>query len=149
MEINTSITISGNTHIYDDNGNDSGKTLPTGSSWHADEMKTMNDSQVFYRVATNEWVHAYSVSNGSTTVNLKSSQSVYNTSTNSMTRSLPAGSTWKMTNVVRNKNNQFWGQVSTNEWLLIDSNNVNMSYGDSDSIASIAVSEPEFALGLK
>ncbi|AUI71292.1 hypothetical protein COSHB9_12990 [Companilactobacillus alimentarius] len=144
--INTVITLNNASRIVDDNGNYTGKTLPAYSSWKADRTKTMYNV-TYYRVATNQWVSNVPIKSYSLVANLKSSQAVYNTETNSMTRSLPAGSSWKFNKVVRNKNNQFWGKVSTNEWLLLDSN-VSMSYGDSDTVPSVAVSEPEFATNL-
>ncbi|MQS76088.1 SLAP domain-containing protein [Companilactobacillus halodurans] len=142
----TTITLNNASRIVDDNGNYTGKTLPANTSWKADSMKNMNNI-TYYRVATNQWVSNVPIPSYSLTTTLKNSQAVYNTETNSMTRILPAGSSWKINRVVRNKNNQFYGKVSTNEWLLIDSNTL-MSYGDSDTVPNVAVSEPEFATSI-
>ncbi len=131
--------------VVDSNGNPNGVVLPAGSSWKLGKFTTINGNG-YYQVATDEYVLATIVNSSkySFTANLKNNATIYNSSTKSLTRTLPVGSSWKITTVVRNRNNDFWGKVSTNEWIKIDSN-LGMSYGDSDSIPSVAISEPDFA----
>lgn len=147
------------------------RTLKEGTSWKVTNSAKNSNGQYFIQVSQYEWLpltdgaikenYSNSLISGlkanaklgyfeqdtdnSITVNLINAQTVYSTESNTMTRNLPAGTSWKIADVVRNKNNQFWGQVSTNEWLLIDASNMRMSYGDSDEVPNVAVSEPEFA----
>ncbi|KRL67353.1 SLAP domain-containing protein [Companilactobacillus versmoldensis] len=144
---NDTITLNNASEVLDDNGSRTGRILPAYSSWKTDQTKTLN-GLTYYRVGTNQWVSNVPIADYSLTAKLKNSQSVYNSKTNSMTRSLPAGSSWEINKVVRNKNNQFWGKVSNDEWLLIDANNVVMSYGDSDTVPNVAISEPDFATNI-
>ncbi|HCD08561.1 MAG TPA: hypothetical protein DEQ50_09950 [Lactobacillus sp.] len=53
--VNTTINLYNSSAILDDNGNNTGKTLPANSSWHADQTKAIHN-YLYYRVATNEWV---------------------------------------------------------------------------------------------
>lgn len=132
--------------LFDDNTSSLGRSLPVNSSWRVDQVKVIGTNR-YYRLATNEWVKVSYIENNKTiTPTLKSNQQVYNTATGAMDRTLPADSSWKVSKVVRNSKNVFWGQVSTNEWIKLDAKLVTMSYGDADSIPSIAVSEPNFAL---
>lgn len=150
------------------------RTLKKGTSWKVTNSAKNNKGQYFLQVSQYEWLpltdgsikedgsgsivsslKAYAKlgyfeqdTDTSITVNLIKAQAVYSSESNSMTRSLPADTSWKITKVVRNKNNQFWGQVSTNEWLLIDASNMRMSYGDSDEVPNVAISEPEFATSI-
>lgn len=134
--------------VVDANGTYTGITLPAGSSWQLGQFVTIGNNG-YYQVATNEYVLATIINstNYSFNATLRTNISVYNSSTNSLTRTLPAGSSWKITTVLRNKNNEFWGKVATNEWIKID-DNLDTSYGASDSVPSIAISEPEFATSI-
>ncbi|WDT66688.1 SLAP domain-containing protein [Companilactobacillus crustorum] len=169
------ITLSKATQLYDASTNTYTRTLPANSSWKAYSAVSNKNNQIFVKVSTNEWlpvdgtnltafntfeqIATYGTTyqadfavnydtNKTIVANLTKDQSVYDTSSNSMTRTLSAGSSYKISQVVRNNKNEFWGKISNNEWLLIDANNMNMSYGDMDSIPSIAISEPDFATNI-
>lgn len=149
-KVDMTVTVgNGEAAIVNDSGVVTGRTLPVGSSWKADQVKVINSVR-YYRVATNKWIKRASTPvNNSITVTLLGNQKVYDTSSNTLTRSLPNGSSWKVSRVVVNNNNVYWGQVSNNEWIKISDGKdrfVNMSYGDADSVPSIAVKEPSFAL---
>ena len=150
-KVNTTVTIGANeTAIVNDSGVATGNHLSAGTSWKVDQIKVVGGFR-YYRVATNQWVkRTYVPADNSITVTLIGSQKVYDTSTNSMTRSLPNGSSWKVSKVFVNSKNIYWGRVSSNEWVKISGENaeqgVSMSYGDSDSVPSIAIKEPSFAL---
>ncbi|WP_125567962.1 SLAP domain-containing protein [Companilactobacillus insicii] len=150
-KVNTTVTIGANeTAIVNDNGVATGNHLDAGTSWKVDQIKVVNGFR-YYRVATNQWVkRTYVPADNSITVTLIGNQKVYDTATNSMSRTLPNGTSWKVVKVVVNSKNIYWGQVSSNEWVKISGDNaykgVSMSAGDSDSVPSIAVKEPSFAL---
>lgn len=143
--VNSTVTVNTNeTSIVNDSGVVTGQTLPAGSSWKVDQIKVINGTR-YYRVATNQWVERiYTPVDESFTVTLTAAQKVYDTSTNSLTRILSNGSSWKVSKVFRNSNSVFWGRVSNNEWIKLS--NVDMSYGAADAVPSIAISEPSFAL---
>ncbi|PMD71443.1 SLAP domain-containing protein [Companilactobacillus nuruki] len=156
--ISTTITLINSSQVLDDNGNDTGKTLPAGSSWHADQSKVMHN-YVYYRVATNEWIsnggfygNTDIFGNGPATVTLATAVQLYDSSTNSYTRSLPKASSWKVSSSVQNYNNQIFVQVSKNEWIPLpkDPNkSIFVVYSaDSSLYASFAYAatyEPDFA----
>ncbi|KRO00758.1 SLAP domain-containing protein [Companilactobacillus kimchiensis] len=171
-----SITLTTDTTLYDSSTNTFTRSLPAGSSWKAYSAVKNQNNEIYVKVSSNEWLRlteknqsggAYTMEQIATygassepdfathyapavalTATLKNNQSVYDTSSNSLTRALPASSSWKITKVVRNQKNEFWGRVSTNEWLLIDASNLNMSYGDSDTVPNVAISEPTFATNI-
>lgn len=149
IPVNTVITLSANeVSLFDDNANATGRSLPVNSSWQVDQVKVIGTNR-YYRVATNEWVKISLVHDTKTiTPVLKGNQQVFNSATGTMGRTLSAGSSWQVNQVVRNSKNEFWGRVSTNEWLRLDSNLVSMSYGDSDAVPSIATSNPNFAVNV-
>lgn len=149
-KVDMTVTVgNGETDVVNDSGVVTGRTLPVGSSWKADQVKVINSVR-YYRVATNQWIkRAYTPVNNSIIVTLLGNQKVYDTSSNTLSRLLPNGSSWKISRVVVNSNNVYWGQVSNNEWIKISDSKarfVNMSYGDADAVPSIAVKEPSFAL---
>lgn len=169
------LTLSKNTQLYNSSSNTYTRTLPAGSAWRTFSAVKNKNNQIFVKVSTDEWLplNGTNLADGSITfadivyaanydaefavnydqdktitANLIKDQKVYDTSSNSMTRTLPSGSSWKISQVVRNNQNQFWGKVSNNEWLLIDANTMSMNYGDSDSVPSMATSEPSFATNI-
>ncbi|KRK78551.1 SLAP domain-containing protein [Companilactobacillus nodensis] len=150
-KVDTTVTIGANeTAIVNDSGVATGNHLSVGTSWKVDQIKVIGGFR-YYRVANNQWVkRTYVPADNSVTITLIGNQKVYDTSTNSMTRSLPNGSSWKVSKVFGNSKNIYWGRVSSNEWVKISGENaeqgVSMSYGDSDSVPSIAIKEPSFAL---
>lgn len=146
-KVNTVVTVSADeVTIFNDDATATGQMLPVGSSWKADQVKVIGTNR-YYRVATNEWVKiSHTEVSKTITATLKSATQIYDMSTNTLSRSLPAGSSWKVDRVFRNSKNVFWGRISTNEWIKLDGNQVSMSYGDADAIPSIAVIEPNFAL---
>ncbi|WP_164505111.1 SLAP domain-containing protein [Companilactobacillus hulinensis] len=149
-KVDTTVTIGANeTAIVNNSGIATGNHLSVGTSWKVDQIKVIGGFR-YYRVANNQWVkRTYVPADNSITVTLVGSQKVYDTSTNSLSRSLSNGSSWKVSKVVVNSNNVYWGQVSSNEWIKIADGNykiVDMSYGDADSVPSIVVHEPSFAL---
>lgn len=153
--VNTTINLYSASYILDDNGNNTGKTLPAGSSWHADQKKTMNH-YIYYRVATNQWVtnggyegSSNSIfSNGSIAITLNKDITLYDTSTNSLTRTLPKGSSWRVNRSVQNSKGQYFVQVSTNEWLPFNDGSI-QDYAGGNTIVSglkyAAAIEPTFA----
>lgn len=145
--VNTVVTVSADeVTIFNDDATATGQMLPVGSSWKADQVKVIGTNR-YYRVATNEWIKISHTEDSKTiTPTLKSDERVYNTATGTMGRLLPGGSSWQVSQVVRNSKNEFWGRVSTVEWIKLDASQVSMSYGDSDSVPSIATSDPNFAL---
>lgn len=120
------ITLRTNATLYNGNGVSLGTTLPKGSSWKVAQEKTINGHQ-YYQVATNEWVLATEDKNtsifnsGAATVTLTKAVQLYDTSSNSMTRSLPAGSSWKVNASVENSAGYFFAKVSNNEWIPLGS----------------------------
>ncbi|WP_334329900.1 SLAP domain-containing protein [Companilactobacillus sp. HBUAS59699] len=143
--VNSTVTVGTNeTAIVNDSGIVTGQTLPVGTSWKVDQIKVIGSTR-YYRVATNQWIkRIYTPVKNPITVTLTSNQQIYDTATNSLGRTLPNGSSWKVSKVFRNSKNVFWGRVSNNEWIKLSE--VDMSYGDGDAIPSIAISEPYFAL---
>lgn len=145
-----------NLNVTDNNGNDTGVVLAKGSQWKIGNALHAN-KQVYYQVATNEWVPATGLSVntksntattttaptpgnglvGTTNVELKT----YNTATNSYDRVLPANSSWKISKLVVNKYGSYWGQVATNEWVWISNVRLNSGLNLKDN----SYYEPDFA----
>lgn len=155
--VNTVIKLYNASTILDDNGNDTGRILPAGSSWRADRTKTMHN-YVYYRVATNEWVtdgDYYGSTdiffNGPANVTLNKDVQLYDTSSNSMTRTLTKGSSWKVDRSVQNINGQFFVRVSSNEWIRLERGTF-VDYSDSNNsyngFAYSATYEPNFATNI-
>lgn len=121
----------------------------TAGSWSSDQIANLPSALTFYRVASNEWIEydKNSSDNSTITGTLKSDQKVYNSSSKSLTRVLPSGSSWKISTIVRNENNVFWGKISGDEWLKIDANSLSLSEREADSVPSLAQSYPDFAIG--
>lgn len=144
---NTVITLSKDQVIYNDNNMATGYTLPAGSSWKTDKNKViLSQNARFYHIGTNQWVKNDNEGARSVVATLNSAQKVYDSSTNSMTRTLPSNSSWHIGTVVINSKNIRWGQVSKNEWIKLGDSSVSMSYGDSEYIVNTSVKEPNFAL---
>lgn len=144
---NTVITLSKDQVIYNDNNMATGYTLPAGSSWKTDKNKViLSQNARFYHVGANQWVKNDNEGARSVVATLSSAQKVYDSSTNSMTRTLPSGSSWRIGTVVINSKNIRWGQVSKNEWINLGDSSVSMNYGDSEYIVNTSVKEPNFAL---
>ena len=152
--INTTINLYSASYILDDNGNNTGKTLPAGSSWHTDQKKTMNH-YIYYRVATNQWVtnggyegSSNSIfSNGPIVITLNKDITLYDTSTNSLTRTLPKGSSWRVNRSVQNSKGQYFVQVSTNEWLPFNDGSIQDYAGGNTFVSGLkyaAALEPTF-----
>lgn len=153
--VNTTINLYSASYILDDSGNNTGKILPAGSSWHTDQKKTMNH-YIYYRVATNQWVtnggyegSSNSIfSNGPIAITLNKDITLYDTSTNSLTRTLPKGSSWRINRSVQNSNGQYFVQVSTNEWIPFSDGSIQDYAGGNTIVSGIkyaAAIEPTFA----
>lgn len=153
-------TVGYQTPVYDGTGKMNANTLPAGSSWKLGQKQTINGA-IYYQVSTNGWVPAGTfskITNSSSTTSvitpttgaiigtLDVAQKVYNTETNTYTRILPLGSSWKISKVVVNSNGSYWGQVSSNEWIWMDL--VTLSNSDATTMKSQAVSEPSFAMNV-
>ena len=143
--------------VLDDNGNPTGKTMPAGSSWKADQSKTMHD-YLYFRIAPNQWItnggtngsdHIFA--NGPFTITLAKDTQLYDNSTNSMTKTLVKGSSWKVFSTVINNQGQIFARISDNEWIPL-SNGVIDDYAQGNSIlnglAYAATEEPDFATNL-
>lgn len=152
-------------NVVNGRGDAIGKTLPAGSKW-AIGGETLNfDKQTYYQIATNEFVPtAYididdTANNTNTNTNTNSSvptagnglvgtltknEKVYNTSTNSYGQTLPAGSAWKINNLVVNKYGSYWGQISTNEWVWISAVRLNSGL----DLKANSYYEPDFAINV-
>lgn len=152
--VNTTINLYNSSAILDDNGNNTGKTLPANSSWHADQTKAMHN-YLYYRVATNEWVSnggyngsEHIFANGPIAVTLTKDVQLYDTSTNSLTRILPKGSSWRTNASVQNGKGQYFAQVSNNEWIPL-SDGIFADYTNGNTIENgikyAAALEPTFA----
>lgn len=155
--VNTTVNLYNASQVLDDNGNDTGKTLPANSSWHADQTKTMHN-YLYYRVAPNQWVtnggyygSEHIFSNGPVDVTLTKDVQLYNTETNTMTRTLAKGTSWKVVQSVQNYNGQFFIQVSSNEWIPMQ-RGLFVDYSDGNTLfngfAYSATYEPQFATNL-
>lgn len=146
------ITLRTNATLYNGNGVSLGTSLPKGSSWKVAQEKTINGHQ-YYQVATNEWVLATEDKNtsvfskGTATVTLAKPVQLYDTSSNSMTRTLPAGSAWKVNATVENSAGYFFAKVSNNEWIPLGSS----IFTDNvlqEELANSSAYEPYFAINL-
>jgi len=155
--VNTTVNLTNASKILDDNGNDTGKILPAGSSWHADQTKTMHN-YLYYRVATNEWVtnggfygSEQIFANGPVAVTLTKNVQLYDTSSNSMTRTLAKGTAWRAIKSIQNNKGQFFIQVSSNEWIPL-SQGIFVDYSDGNTLyngfAYSSTYEPEFATSI-
>lgn len=142
-------------NVIDNNGNDTGKIIAKGSAWKLGSALHAN-KQVYYQIATNQWILSTGVSVDSKKVSAadsiptpghglvgttNSALKTYNTETNSYDRTLPANSSWKISKLVVNKYGSFWGQVSSNEWVWIT--NVRLNSGL--NLKENSVYEPDFA----
>lgn len=131
-------TVSNTTPVYDANGKATGQTLPSGSSWQLGQQVTIN-GVAHYQVATNEYIPASVVKNVTGSANsVDSSQSqdrwvednpdagkiatanttlnVVDAYGNSTGATLPAGSQWKIGNILH-ANKMIYYQVSTNQYI--------------------------------
>ncbi|WCG35444.1 SLAP domain-containing protein [Companilactobacillus farciminis] len=131
-------TVSTTTPVYDANGKATGQTLPSGSSWQLGQQVTIN-GVAHYQVATNEYIPASVVRNVTGSANsVDSSQSqsrwvednpdagkiatakttlnVVDAYGNSTGATLPAGSQWKIGNILH-ANKMIYYQVSTNQYI--------------------------------
>lgn len=131
-------TVSTTTPVYDANGKATGQTLPSGSSWQLGQQVTIN-GVAHYQVATNEYIPASVVKNVTGSANsVDSSQSqsrwvednpdagkiatanttlnVVDVYGNSTGATLPAGSQWKIGNILH-ANKMIYYQVSTNQYI--------------------------------
>lgn len=143
------ITLRYTTNIVNGNGVSLGKTLPQGSVWKVGQTKTINGHQ-YYQVATDEWVltttdqNTSIFANGPITVTLNSDVQLYDTSSNSMTRTLGATSSWRAFHSVRNRLGQYFVQVSNNEWIPIN-NYIFANSTLTQELTDSATFEPDFA----
>jgi len=138
--------------VVNSNGVNLNFTLPQGSSWKIGQSKNIN-GHPYYQVATDEWILATTdqstsiFTSGPVTATLISNKQLYNTASNSMTRTLSSGSAWKISKTVHNRLGQYFAQVSNNEWLLINGN----IFSDkvvSQELCDSAVYEPEFGTNM-
>lgn len=142
-------------NVIDNNGNDTGKIIAKGSAWKLGSALHAN-KQVYYQIATNEWISATGVSVDSKKASASaaiptpghglvgttnSALKTYNTSSNSYDRVLPANSSWKISKLVVNKYGSYWGQVSSNEWVWITNVRLNSGLNLKDN----SFYEPDFA----
>ncbi|MCV3763491.1 SLAP domain-containing protein [Companilactobacillus farciminis] len=162
-------TVSITTQVYDANGKATGQTLPSGSSWQLGQQLTIN-GVAHYQVATNEYIPASVVRNVTGSANsVDSSQSqgrwvennpdagkiatanttlnVVDAYGNTTGATLPAGSQWKIGNILH-ANKMIYYQVSTNQYINAQDVTVtepatgdNGSYitGGSDAAGSVGV----------
>ncbi|WP_334333310.1 SLAP domain-containing protein [Companilactobacillus sp. HBUAS59544] len=146
------ITLRTNSTIYNSQGSNTGSTLPAGSAWKVSQVKNINGHE-FYQVATNEWILATEDKNtsifakGNPTITLSQNTQLYNTATNSMTRSLTAGTSWKISSSVENSAGYYFAQVSNNEWIPLGGSISKDSFIQ-EELANSAVYEPSFAISL-
>ncbi|TGD22023.1 hypothetical protein EGT49_09900 [Companilactobacillus suantsaicola] len=146
------ITLRTNSAIYNSQGVNTGRTLPAGSAWKVSQEKAINGHD-FYQVATNEWILATEDKNtslfgkGAATITLTQNTQLYNTATNSMTRSLPAGTSWKLSAAVQNSAGYYFAQVSNNEWIPLGGSISKDSFLQQE-LANSSVYEPNFAISL-
>jgi len=121
-----------NVQVVDDNGNNTGITLPKGSQWVLGKYMS-RDKVAYYQVATNEWVPAYqlSIAKGSTngsyitddytqagkTGTATANLTVYNGAGQQTGKTLPNGSQWKLGSSVLHYDKQLFLQVSGNEYV--------------------------------
>lgn len=154
ITINTqkTITLRTNSVIYNSQGQNTGRTLPINSAWKVAQKKAINGHQ-YYQVATNEWILATEdkntsvFSNGTVVGTLAKSVQLYNTSTNSMTRSLANGTSWKISNIVENSAGYHFAQVSNNEWIPLSEATFNDGLLQQE-LANSATYEPNFAISI-
>lgn len=145
---NTNITLFENQTVINDNNQATGQTLPAYSTWKTNASRVVSGYR-YYRVATNEWVKTVSIpalhQMSSITATLSANKAVYDQATNSWGRTLPAGSSWKITHVIKNSKGAFWGKVSTNEWLPLNEGNISLSTNADVYIENVHIDEPSFA----
>lgn len=146
------ITLRINATLFNSNGVSLGRTLPKNSSWKVSQEKTINGHQ-YYQVATDEWVLATEdkntsiFKNGTVTATLAKNVQLYDTSSNSMTRSLPAGSAWKINSTVENSAGHFFAKVSNNEWIPLGGSILTDDVLQ-EELANSSTYEPYFAISL-
>lgn len=144
----TNITLWENQAVINDNNQATGQTLPAYSTWKTNASRVVGGYR-YYRVATNEWVKTVNIpathQMSSITATLSANKAVYDQATNSWGRTLPAGSSWKITHVIKNSKGAFWGKVSTNEWLPLNEGNISLSTNSDLYINNVYIDEPSFA----
>jgi hypothetical protein len=135
-----------------------GVTLPANTSWKLGELRMINNLP-YFQVATDEWVCANDItvtplpdntqpttsnpvtlSNVVGTVNTPYPAPVFNTVTQTYTSSrfLASGTSWKIANIIKNAKGEYFGQVSTNEWVSLYYLNTTSLTSISSSIGYIA-----------
>ncbi|KRO00316.1 hypothetical protein IV57_GL001419 [Companilactobacillus kimchiensis] len=147
--IQKTITLRYNANVVNGNGQSMNVTLPQGSAWKIGQTKIIAGHQ-YYQVATDEWVLATTDQNtsafasGPVIVTLNSEVPLYDTASNSMSRALGSGTSWKVSGAVKNRLGQYFAKVSTNEWIPISSYVFNNS-AVTQEITDSAALEPDFA----
>lgn len=153
-------------NIVNGHGDPIGTQLPAGSKWTLGTEELHYDKQVFYQVATDEFVSdAYitvddaASNNTNTNTNTNSgiplpgngligtttvAQKTYNTETNAYDLSLPANSAWKIDKLVVNKYGSYWGEIGTNQWVWISSVRLNSGL----NLKNNSYYEPDFATNI-
>lgn len=107
--------------MYDDNGNEINKELPSNSDWHTDLKKTINGT-TYYRVATNTWVkdsdvYIYFEQPTYVRTYLDSYKTLVNSQEKEvMNRALQAGSDWYSDRYAYFDGVKYY-RVATNEWV--------------------------------
>lgn len=107
--------------LYDDDGNEINKELPSNSDWHTDLKKTINGT-TYYRVATNTWVkdsdvYIYFEQPTYVRTYLDSYKTLVNSQEKEvMNRALQAGSDWYSDRYAYFDGVKYY-RVATNEWV--------------------------------
>lgn len=142
-------------HVYDIYGNDTGVTLPAGSQWKIGDVLHAN-KQVYYQIATNQYVSTLNVTLNSTSTTTNTSDitqdanygktgttlvtaTVYDNNGNSTGLTLPKASQWKLGSLMKIGQAAYY-QVATNEWLRSTDLNIASDTAVSDNGSYITTS---------
>jgi len=152
----TGIISTNNAPIVNGAGMAIGRNLSKGSQWKVGSETLHYNKQLFYQVATDEFVSDWYMKiiklNPATVpmpgkgliATLTKNQRIYDSSSNSYDKTLYAGTAWKVGHLVVNKYGAYWGQVATNQWVNIANSRLNSSL----SLKNNSYYEPEFATNI-
>jgi len=114
----TNINVTTKAVLYDSQGNALTTSLPSGSSWVTDGCAIINGVKM-YRIATDEWISSDSSNTYQpVAINYRTpaTTTLYDSTGKVLSRTLPAGTSWKVDRVVTINGKQYC-RVASNEYI--------------------------------
>ncbi|WP_057880015.1 SLAP domain-containing protein [Companilactobacillus kimchiensis] len=115
----TDVVVNSQAVLYDAKGQSLGTALARGSRWATDGCAIINGVKM-YRVATDEWISNGNVASYepvASEYHATLTTPLYDINGNLLTRKLPAGTAWKVDEVVENSSGEHFYRVSTDEFV--------------------------------